>query len=233
MYLIFSWHSKHRKLKNDDTTSSPLTVLTSWDEDGDGDSRRQIKLKSRDYYWYSPILKPQLRGLAADALVLARTEQDVLHTTMAAAKHGVPVTARGAGTGNYGQAVPLEGGIVLDVSGLDEIIDLDEQRGIITVGAGAKLQTVEDEARKHGWELRQHPSTRRQATIGGFVAGGSTGHGGLLHGGLAETGAVLSLRVVVADPDHPRILQLDGPDAVEPVIHAYGTNGIIEQLEVT
>ena len=56
---------------------------------------------------------------------MAKSEDEVLTTVSAALKHQVPVTTRGAGTGNYGQAMPLRGGIVLDMSGLDQIEHLD------------------------------------------------------------------------------------------------------------
>ena len=102
--------------------------------------------------------------------------------------------------------------------------------GVVRAGAGILLADLEDTARARGWELRQHPSTRRTATLGGFVAGGSTGVGALMHGGLAEDGAVLGLRVVTAEPT-PRVLELTGRD-VFPVVHAYGTNGVITEVEV-
>jgi FAD/FMN-containing dehydrogenase len=147
-----------------------------------------------------------------------------------AARRGVPLVARGAGTGNYGQAVPLRGGIVLDLSNLRDVVSFDARDGVVRAGAGALLGELEDHVRREGWELRQHPSTRRTATLGGFVAGGSTGVGALLHGGLAEDGAVMGLRVVTAEGT-PRVLELAGRD-VFPVVHAYGTNGIITQVEV-
>ena len=205
-----------------------IRVITA--EDGNNE-RREIARRSRDYFWYSPILAPLLKGRVADALILATSEADVVAASTAAVKHGVPLTARGAGTGNYGQAVPLRGGAVLDLSGLDEIEHIDAEAGTVRAGAGAKLGAIEDAARAQGWELRQHPSTRRMASIGGFVAGGSTGHGALLHGGLSEDGAILGLRVVTAEPPTPRVLELRGRD-VFPVVHAYGTNGIITAVEI-
>ena len=203
-------------------------VLVASDDD---DARREVTRRSRDFYWYSPILKASLKGVVADALVLAASEADVLAASAAAVKHGVPLTPRGAGTGNYGQAMPLRGGAVLDVSALDAIEHIDAEAGTVRAGAGAKLGDIEDAARRHGWELRQHPSTRRTATVGGFVGGGSTGHGALLHGGLSEDGAVLGLRVVTAEAPAPRVLELRGRD-VFPVVHAYGTNGVITSVEL-
>ena len=174
------------------------------DASDDDDAARRVALASRDFYWYSPKLKKQLRGMRGDALVLAKSESDVVKAAGVAARTGVPITPRGAGTGNYGQAVPMRGGMVLDLSPMDQIVSLDARDGVVRAGAGIILQQLEDETRKHGWELRQHPSTRRTATLGGFVAGGSTGIGAMMHGGLAEDGAVLGLRVVTAEPRRGR-----------------------------
>lgn len=212
----------------DDVRAHKISVLAASDEDEN--SRREIKRRSKDFYWYSPILKPLLRNRVADLVVLPASEEEVVAVCQAASQHGVPLTTRGAGTGNYGQAVPLRGGAVLDLSRLDRIEMVDAHAGIVRAGAGAKLADIESLARQYGWELRQHPSTRQQATIGGFVAGGSTGHGALLHGGLAEDGAILGLRVVTAEAE-PRVLELQGRN-VFPVVHAYGTNGIITAVDM-
>lgn len=125
-------------------------------------------------------------------MVVARDEADVIAVAGCAARRGVPLVARGAGTGNYGQAVPLRGGIVLDLSKLSGVVHFDATEGVVRAGAGANLGELEDLVRVSGWELRQHPSTRRTATLGGFIAGGSTGVGALLHGGLAEDGAIMA-----------------------------------------
>ena len=89
------------------------------------DATREVTLKSRDFHWYSPVLKSSLRGLRGDAVVHARHEDDVVATAGVAAAMGVPLVPRGAGTGNYGQAVPLRGGIVLDLSLMRQIVALD------------------------------------------------------------------------------------------------------------
>ena len=232
----------HRPFASDaGTRVSPEAVATAIAELRDGgvevidasdddDAARRVALASRDFYWYSPKLKKQLRGMRGDALVVAKSESDVVKAAGVAARTGVPITPRGAGTGNYGQAVPMRGGMVLDLSPMDQIVSLDARDGVVRAGAGIILQQLEDETRKHGWELRQHPSTRRTATLGGFVAGGSTGIGAMMHGGLAEDGAVLGLRVVTAEHS-PRTLELNGRD-VFPVVHAYGTNGVVTEVEI-
>jgi FAD/FMN-containing dehydrogenase len=72
-----------------------------------------VRQRSRDFFWYSPVLKRQLNGVTAEAVACPRDEAEVIAIMAACVKHQVPLTPRGAGTGNYGQAMPLKGGVVL------------------------------------------------------------------------------------------------------------------------
>jgi len=76
---------------------------------------------SRDFYWYSPVLRKQLDGKIADVVVHPLTVSEIQAILRYCYAHDIPVTARGAGTGNYGQAVPLHGGVLLDLSRMDQI----------------------------------------------------------------------------------------------------------------
>lgn len=190
--------------------------------------QKVVRRRSRDFFWYSPILNAQLDGKSADLIVLPRHEDDVVRTAALCARHRVPITVRAGGTGNYGQAVPLEGGVLLDVSGLDSIEWI--KPGAVRVGAGAKMNAIDAAAQAEGWELRLHPSTKRMATIGGFVAGGSGGIGSITYGGLRDPGNILAARVVTVE-EEPRVIELRG-DAAQKVNRAYGTTGIITALEM-
>ena len=75
-----------------------------------------------------------------------------------------------------------------------------------------------------------HPSTHATASIGGFIAGGSGGVGSINWGGLRDLGNVLSAEVVTMEAS-PRVLRLTGADLAK-ITHAYGTNGIITELEM-
>ncbi len=77
------------------------------------DNAKIVQQKSRDFYWYSPVLKRQLDHVTADLVVSPKSEAEVIRVLAACHRHGVPVTPRGTGTGNYGQAMPLSGGVVL------------------------------------------------------------------------------------------------------------------------
>ncbi|MBV8925638.1 MAG: FAD-binding oxidoreductase, partial [Bradyrhizobium sp.] len=162
-----------------------------------------VRRRSRDFFWYSPVLNEQLDGKSADLIVAPRNEHDVIRTAAACARHRVPITVRAGGTGNYGQAVPLEGGVLLDITALAAIEWI--RPGSLRVGAGAKLNVIDAETQAQGFELRMHPSTRRSATIGGFVAGGSGGIGSVSYGGLRERGNILAARVVTVE-EEPRVI---------------------------
>ena len=185
---------------------------------------RRLRL-SRDMYRYSQILQEQLDERIADVVVFAGGEEDVKATLRIANKHGVPVTVRGAGTGNYGQAVPLNGGVVLDMTGMDEVLEIGDGR--LRAQAGARMGEMERQAREEGQELRIMPSTYLKSTIGGFVAGGSSGIGSPSYGNLWD-GNVLGLRLVTGESE-PRALDIEGA-GMDGVLHAYGTTGVITEV---
>ena len=71
-----------------------------------------LRRRSRDYFWYSQAVAEDLAGKQAELVVTPRHEDDVIRVAAACARRRVPLTPRGGGTGNYGQAVPLHGGVV-------------------------------------------------------------------------------------------------------------------------
>ncbi len=187
-----------------------------------------VRKRSRDFFWYSPILNVELNGKSADVIVAPRDEADLIKLAGLCAKLRIPLTPRGGATGNYGQAVPLEGGVLLDMTAFTAIEW--QKPGLVRVGAGAKMHELDALLRPTGWELRMHPSTKRTATIGGFVAGGSGGVGSVAYGGLREPGNIVAARIVTVE-ENPRVIELRG-DAAQKINRAYGTTGIITALEM-
>lgn len=188
----------------------------------------QVAKLSLDYYHFSPILQPQLVNKRGDLVVRPTNEAEVIKIAEICVKYKVPLTVRGAGTGNYGQCIPLNGGVILDMTRLNTIRWI--KPGLACVEAGVKLAAFDKKARETGWELRMVPSTYRTATIGGFIAGGSAGIGSITYGQLRDRGNLHAVRVVTME-DQPRVIELRGDD-VHKVNHGYGTNGIITELEI-
>jgi FAD/FMN-containing dehydrogenase len=186
-----------------------------------------VRQKSRDFYWYSPILKSELDHVVADLVVSPRNEGEIVETLRAAHRLKIPVTPRGSGTGNYGQAMPLAGGIVLNLAEMNRVLSI--KPGRVVCEPGAILAKIDAETRASGQELRMYPSTYATASIGGFVAGGSGGVGSINWGGLRDFGNILRLRVLTMEAE-PRALELIGED-LHKAAHAYGTNGVIAEVE--
>ncbi len=186
-----------------------------------------VQRLSRDFYWYSPVLKKLLEDKTADVVVQPVSVDEIRQVLHCCYSRAIPVTARGAGTGNYGQAIPLQGGVVLDLSRMDAIDEIKAD-GVAVVGPGVRLGVLETTARENGWELRCYPSTIAKASVGGFLGGGSGGIGSVAHGGLRDFGTVKALEVVTMEAE-PRVMMHEG-DAVHEVLHAWGTNGIISRI---
>lgn len=190
--------------------------------------KTQVTKLSHDYYHFSPVLQPQLQDKVGDVVIRPRNEAEVLQVAQACVRHRIPITVRGTGTGNYGQCIPLEGGVILDMSLMSAVRWI--KPGLACVEPGLKMAALDKHAREIGWELRMVPSTYRTATIGGFIGGGSGGIGSVTYGQLRDRGNLLAMRVVTME-DEPRAIELRGDDVYK-VAHAYGTNGIITELEI-
>lgn len=174
----------------------------------------------------SPVIKEMLPLGRAQLVAYPATAEEIALVVGAAVRHGVPVTPRGKGTGNYGQAIPMAGGLVLDMSKARTIVEVGD--GVITADAGATMIALEQAANKTGQQLLMFPSTV-QSSLGGFVSGGSGGTGSIKHG-MLHHGYVTALDVVHAVPD-ATLVHLDG-EATEPYLHNYGTTGIIARVSV-
>ena len=188
-----------------------------------------IRSKSRDFFWYSPILKERMDHLVADFVVNPASEAEVIEILKTCYQHDVPVTVRGAGTGNYGQAMPLAGGCVIHMKNFNKVKHV--YNGGVVAEPGCIMKDLDDTIRAQAnQELRMIPSTYAMATVGGFIAGGSGGVGSVRWGALRDLGNIIRLRVVTMEAE-PRVLEFRG-DELPRVSHAYGTNGIITEVEL-
>lgn len=189
---------------------------------------RSLDKASQDGSYLSPILRAQWPIGRPEVVVRPTSVEQVPPIVRAAVRRGVPITSRGKGTGNYGQVVPLHGGLVLDLTALRGIDDVDPEAGTVTAEAGVRMMSLEKRLARDDSQLWMYPSTV-QSTLGGFLAGGSAGTGTIVHGRNHE-GFVEALDVVYAHPD-AEIVHLTGEDA-QPFVHTYGVAGIIVRATV-
>ncbi len=192
------------------------------------DAGPALETLSQDFFWYSPLLKRQLADKRADVIVRPATLEAVAAVLGACSRARVPLVPRGAGTGNYGQCVPLYGGVVLDMTRLDRIHSIEG--GVVRADAGARLGSIETAARAVGYELRCMPSTWVKATIGGFFCGGSGGIGSITWGGIGAADNVKSVTLLTCE-DLPQKIKLEEGDAIK-ALHTYGTTGVMVEIEM-
>src|SRR5438270_4868627 len=119
----------------------------------------------KDFSWYSPVLADAFSDTRIDAVVQPATVEELESVVAVGVRRRVPITVRGAGTGNYGQSVPLYGGILIDMRRLNRIMSMEDDA--VQVEAGAVWEDVERAARRAGRELRIMPTTYHVATVAG------------------------------------------------------------------
>lgn len=190
----------------------------------DYDTREKL---ARDRYELSPILREELPLTVPDVVVWPSSTEDVVRLLRLAYENDISVTPRGVGTGNYGQAVAFERGIMIDFSRMRKVLEVGE--GYLRAQPGARIFQLEREARKLGQELALVPSTVG-STIGGFLAGGSGGAGSIENGWIWN-GFVREIEVVPC-VENPEPFVVSGDDA-RPYLHSYGSTGLITQAEVS
>ncbi len=187
------------------------------------------KVFSADAYDFSPVLIEALGDKIADVVVAPGSVDELREVLAYAIRNEVPITMRGAGTGNYGQSVPISGGIQVLMRRLSSILEIDAEHRWARVEPGVILGALERKAREVGLELHCYPSTYATATCGGFVGGGFGGVGSIRSGTLYD-GAVLDATLLTAEAT-PQEVELNG-DEVFSVIHAYGVTGVLTELKL-
>ena len=167
-------------------------------------------------------------------VVLPRTTEEVSGVVKTAGKHGVPVVARGAGTGLSGGAIAEHGGIVVALTRMTNILEIDEVNRLAVVEPGVVNIDLTAAASKYGLYYAPDPSSQKACTIGGNVAENSGGPHCLAYG--VTTNHVLGMEVVLADGSvhwyGGKTREAPGYDLRGIMIGSEGTLGIVTKVVV-
>ncbi len=132
----------------------------------------------------------------ADALVFARSTEEVSGVLRYANENAIPVTPRGAGTNLVGSTIPLFGGIILDVSRMNRVLELDRDTMTITVEPGMLLKDLQAYVEERGLFYPPDPG-EKASSIGGNISTNAGGMRAVKYGVTRDY--VRGLEVVLAD----------------------------------
>ncbi len=132
-----------------------------------------------------------------DYVVMPCTTAEVSKIVKLAHKHRIPITARGAGTGLAGGAVPLQGGIVLDMSRMNKILDIDIRNLQVLVEPGLIHADLNRSLEPYGFFFPPDPGSSEMCTLGGLIANRGSGMRSVKYG--TVTDYVLDLEVVMPE----------------------------------
>ena len=168
------------------------------------------------------------------AVALPETEEQVAAILAACHRLGVPVVARGAGTGLSGGAMPHAQGLTLSLAKFNKIVKVDVRARTATVQSGVRNLAISEAAAPHGFYYAPDPSSQIACTIGGNVAENSGGVHCLKYGLTLHN--VLQVRGFLADgsPATFGSLALDAPglDLLSVVVGSEGMLAVVTEVTV-
>ena len=150
-----------------------------------GDSERDLHAEDRSFH----------TAHQPDVVVYPGSTAEVARVLELANEHGIPVTPFGAGTSLEGHVIPVRGGISLDLTRLDRILEIAPENLTATVQAGVTRLTLERAAGEHGLFFPVDPGA--DATLGGMAATNAAGTTTVRYGKMRAN--VLALEAVLAD----------------------------------
>jgi alkyldihydroxyacetonephosphate synthase len=191
---------------------------------------------TRDWWAGSMISETDGRPATPDAVIVKVSTTEQVQAVMRISEaHSLPVTVSAGRSNVTGAALPVQGGIVLDVCGLDRFLDFDPVSQVVEVEAGVFgdifEQTIQSE---YGMTLGHWPSSFALSTVGGWVACRGAGQLSTRYGKIEDM--VHGLDFVRADGELVSVGKgtraSEGPDLLQLLIGSEGTLGIITRVRL-
>ncbi len=160
-----------------------------------------------------------------EAVAFPTTTEQVVELVKIAAKHGLPLVGRGAGTGLSGGAIPTRGGLMIGFSRMNRILEIDYANACAVVQPGVVNLDITLAVQGRGYYYAPDPSSQKACTIGGNVAENAGGPHTLAYG--VTTNHVLGVEAVLPDGT---VIEVGGKEADLP---GYDLRGLLTGSEGT
>ena len=187
--------------------------------------RRERKMYSFDIGAMPSLVKPFVHAGIAGGVVRPKNEGQIVEIMRIGRKENLELVPRAWATSGYGGVLPPTGGVVVDVSGMSKVLDVDASALTARVQAGAIWQNIDTELAHRGLTLRLYPSSYPSSSVGGWLAQGGSGFGSFEYGTFKEN--VVSARVVLPSGE---IKEFSGPELMSYIADAEGITGVITEV---
>lgn len=187
--------------------------------------RVERKIYSADIGDLPSLVAPFVAAGTAGAVVRPMDEAEIVALTALARERGLTLVPRGASTSGYGGVLPADGSVVVDVSGMDKVLDVDPEAMTATVEPGIIWEFLQRKLHAMDLDLRLYPSSTPSSTVAGWLAQGGSGFGSYEFGPFKDS--VVSARVVLPDGE---VREFDGEELQTLVADAEGITGIITRV---
>ncbi len=189
--------------------------------------RVERKMYSFDIGAMPSMVGPFVATGVAGAVVRPESEEQIVALVKLAQKERFDVVPRAWATSGYGGVLPKTGAVVVDMSGMKDILGVDRKDLTVTVQASAIWEEIERELKKDGLALRLYPSSAPASSAAGWLAQGGAGFGSYEYGTFKDN--VVSARVVLPSGE---IKVFEGDELMNLVADAEGITGIITEVTV-
>jgi alkyldihydroxyacetonephosphate synthase len=212
---------------------SPLDMLVSRLPDGTVRTDEQIRRERAVDSWALALLR-RVRGDDLDlpaAVIFPASTEEVATVLAWASQTSTAVIPRGAGSGVCGGAQAAAGSVVLDLSRLDQVTDIDPVSQAVSVEAGVRGDQLEQALAEHGLTAGLYPQSIAISTVGGWIAASSAGQASTGFGAIEDV--LLGLTAVLPQGEilrcRPVPRSAAGPDLRRLLIGSEGTLAVVTE----
>jgi len=163
-----------------------------------------------------------------DAVVRPESTDEVSAILSFASKNKIPLIPRGTASSALGGVLPTKGGIILDMTGMNKLVNIDEKNMKAKVEAGIVWEKLDKELSKHGLCVKSYPTSAPASTVAGWIATGGYGVGSLENGHISEH--IDALTIVTANGEIKELSSSTDGKVISSLIGTEGQFAVITEV---